>query len=134
MWYVILSAASAAFVVVANEATRDLSIHEISLEQFNKVMLTEAIEEFGARRLSQQESNNLWRSAMDYEWSIAEERENWAHLDTRRATRGLAQGLTPFLVCDMNYNKTGEACMATVMEHLGTEHLIVSRNYCDSTT
>jgi len=104
----------------------DASHDGISLDQVNKIMFTEVHEEFGVRRLSRDESNNLWKTATAYEWTLAEEREENAHLDHRRAKKGTSEGLSPFLVCDMRYGETGEACKQNVQDALATVDLIVS--------
>jgi hypothetical protein len=132
-----LSALSAVAAVVtrSNQSTIELLVpHDelfrniLSLDQINKIMLTEITEEFGGqRRLTEKESNNLWSKAIEYEWLVAEEREEKAHPRGRRTQDGggEAGGSSPFVVCDMHFGKTGESCKATVEVSLGI-HLIVS--------
>jgi hypothetical protein len=99
----------------------------LSLDQINKIMLTEVTEEFGGqRRLTKEESNSLWNKAMEYEWLVAEDREAKGHPNGRRTQDdGEAGGSSPFVVCDMHFGKTGESCKDTVEVSLGV-HLIVS--------
>jgi hypothetical protein len=98
----------------------------LSLDQINRIMLTEVTEEFGGqRRLTEEESNSLWNKAMEYEWLVAEEREAIAHSNGRRTQEGEAGGSSPFVVCDMHFGKTGESCKETVETSLGV-NLIVS--------
>jgi hypothetical protein len=106
-------------------------LNVLSLDQINKIMLTEVKEEFGGgRRLSKKESNSLWEKTMAYEWRAAEEREAKARQGGRRTQDGDAQGSSPFIVCDMHFGKTGESCKETVEASLGV-HLIVSeRSKC----
>jgi hypothetical protein len=133
-----LSALSAVAIVVAksNQSVIELLVpydesfrNVLSLDQINKIMLTEITEEFGGqRRLTEEESNSLWSKAMEYEWLVAEEREAKAYTSGRRAQdaqEGEAGGSSPFVVCDMHFGKTGESCKETVALSLGL-HLIVS--------
>jgi hypothetical protein len=126
--------AVAAIVAKSNQSVIELLVpHDesfrniLSLDQINKIMLTEITEEFGGqRRLTEKESNILWSKAMEYEWLVAEEREANAHDPNGRRTQdGEAGGSSPFVVCDMHFGKTGESCKETVQVSLGI-HLIVS--------
>lgn len=130
-----LSAVSAVAAVFAksNQSSIELLLpHDesfrniLSLDQINKIMLSEVAEEFGGqRRLTEEESNRLWNKAMEYEWLVAEDREAKAHPNGRRTQDGAEGGSSPFVVCDMHFGKTGESCKATVEASLGV-HLIVS--------
>jgi hypothetical protein len=127
-----LSAVAAVFAK-SNQSTIELLVpHDdsfrniLSLDQINKIMLTEVTEEFGGqRRLTEEESNSLWNKAMEYEWLAAEEREAIVHSNGRRTQDGELGGSSPFVVCDMHFGKTGESCKETVETSLGV-HLIVS--------
>ena len=130
LWFVLLSPVVASSNETSTELPfpRDASSDGISLDQINKIMFTEVQEEFGVRRLSHQESNDLWKAATAYEWTLAEEREEYAHLDSRRAKKGKSKGLSPFLVCDMRFGEAGEVGKQNVVEALGSDDLIVSRH------
>jgi hypothetical protein len=134
MVLVALSALSAVATIVAKSSQfviellvpYDESFRNLSLNQINKIMLTEITEEFGGqRRLTEEKSNTLWGKAMEYEWLVVEEREAKAHTSGRRTQDGEAGGSSPFVVCDMHFGKTGESCKKTVEVSLGL-HLIVS--------
>jgi hypothetical protein len=101
----------------------------ISLDLFNKIMATEVRTEFDLSNQMVEEVNELWNQAILNQWVVAEEREEFAAVnDQRRSILGLLPpGLSPFLVCDMTYGKTGDACKRTVEEALGSKHLMVSK-------
>jgi hypothetical protein len=102
------------------------SAFSLSLDHIKKIMLTEVNEEFGERRLTKAQSDTLWNEAVDYEWLIAQDREEKMHHEERRTQDGISQGSSPFVVCDMNFGKSGESCKETVESHLGAQ-LIVSQ-------
>lgn len=99
----------------------------ITLDQFNKMLMTEVIDEFGTRRLSADDSAKLWKDAISYELALTKEREANAQEDHRRLKRGLVQGLSPFLICDLRYGETGEACKNYIVDTIGTDALVVSK-------
>jgi hypothetical protein len=98
----------------------------LSLDQINKIMLTEAIKEVWRSETSGGgRSKSLWSKAIEYEWLVVEEREAKDHISGRRTQDGEADGSSPFVVCDMHFGITGESCKETVEVALGL-HLIVS--------
>lgn len=105
------------------------SSSSISLDLFNRIMATEVRTEFDLSNLMVEEVNEMWNQAILHQWAVAEEREEFAAVnDQRRSILGLLPpGLSPFLVCDMTYGKTGDACKRTVEEALGSKHLMVSK-------
>ena len=103
----------------------------ISLELFNQVMATEVRTEFGLSNNVHDDAaaEAMWTDAILYEWDVVEEREEDAANDVRRSTVGLVPpGLSPFLVCDTTYGKSGDACVESVAEALGSDsNLMVSK-------
>jgi hypothetical protein len=100
----------------------------ISLNLFNQIMATEVRTEVDL--MAQEEANEMWNAAILHQWTVAEEREELAAVNNdqdRRATLGLLPpGTSPFLVCDLTYGKSGDACKQTVEEALGgSEHQLM---------
>jgi hypothetical protein len=103
-----------------------------TLNHFQKILSTELTTELGVQRLPFNESNYLWKSTMEYEWSLAEERENNPnHHRGRRIVQDSSRaldGTAPFVICDMNYGKSGEDCRSTIEAIFGS-FLLVSYTF-----
>lgn len=99
----------------------------LSIEDVNSLLVTEAHNINGENRLLKEESSEkFWNAAVDDEWSRARELERSAKDSVgalRRTT--VANGTSPYVVCDVEPGKSGERCRSTVEDHFGP-NLVVS--------
>lgn len=94
----------------------------LSIEDVNSVLLTDVNAEYGTHRLLSKESNDLWKSATDYEWSRAREVESSTSKNLWSLRRTMeVRGTFPYLVCDTEKGKPGSSCRSTVEQHFGND-------------
>lgn len=77
----------------------------IGLEAFKSIMLTEAIEDHGSRRLSKDER---WANSIDQQWAIVEQSDK----------------PVPFLVCNTEYGVSAEVSTASIRDQLKVDLLV----------
>ena len=94
---------------------------KFAVEDFNSVLSSEIDEYFGTRHLASAEYNEMWFNAINYEWRRLKEQ--------RRLNGGSSDGLSPYLVCDIDYGKLGAECHELVKEHFGEDLVTVYNDY-----
>ena len=94
---------------------------KFGVEDFNSVLSSEIDEHFGTRHLASIEYTEMWFNAIDYEWGRLNEQ--------RRLNGGASDGLSPYLICDIDYGKLGAECHELVKEHFGEDLVTVYNDY-----
>lgn len=94
---------------------------KFGIGDFASVLTSEVDAHFGTRHLSSEESNDMWKNAVDYEWGRRLS-------ETRRLTTG-ESSLSPYLVCDVDYGKLGTECHELVKQHFGEGMFTVYNDY-----
>ena len=94
---------------------------KFGVEDFNSVLSSEIDEHFGTRHLASTEYTEMWFNAIDYEWGRLNEQ--------RRLDGDSADGLSPYLVCDVDYGKLGAECHELVRKHFGEDLVTVYNDY-----
>ena len=133
-------------IAVASVATSTNSTtarpNHLQLDEFDRLLSTEAANEFGYRLLPAT-GIDRYNAAIDYEWDRAE-RVEAAHDNRRRrlSTKrraGYADdlhvsnhegGASPFVICDRSRNKNGHACRSTIEALFGDDAMMVRLDSC----
>jgi hypothetical protein len=100
--------------------------NEMSLAQFNAMLMTETAEEFGVR-LSPESSEALWRKSIELSWSFAEAKEKTDQSNMRaRSQSPTGTKLSSFVICDKTNGKQGQQAKEDLVSALQREIMIVS--------
>lgn len=113
-------------IAAAKEIEFPVESHSsISLGEFNTILLTDVVNEFGVRSLTPDTSEQLWKEFIENAWLAAElkEVEDETRLDRTRTRK---QASSPFIICDMAVGKRGEDSVETIKAILD-KPLIVSK-------
>ena len=130
----LLLVAVAAVATSTNSTTRP---NHLQLDEFDRLLSTEVIDEFG-RRHHPVTGIDRYNAAIDYEWDRAVRIEA-AHDNRRRRLstkrrEGYADelhvsnhegGVSPFVICDTSRNKNGHACRSTIEAVFGDDAMMV---------
>jgi len=103
----------------------------MTLDDFHSILFSDAPIHFGSRHLRRSESNELWFSALQYEWerAIQIESDTGSNLRSRRLQDSSVS--FPYMACVMEQT-TGENCHHKI-EQLFGENMLPVHNSADKT-